>query len=352
MAVVRDFLMAGDHYRPAYAAAFRYDPLPALSQSSTPTIHATRDTDLLVSHLDRLPESASKAGMVHRLKGSDLDEWAGAIGNLIEGYPGTADLRHDQDWAPVQGQGMAVHNADAGPLYVHFAGNPGHGTTLLIHDSPGSAVAQQRLIGSLAEEGRVVAPELPGHGWSPPLADVDDHRLAISDRIAEALGALSVGAPVRIIGLGLGGAVAFELAKKFEVPLILLNPPRPDVKPNSYAPALTDSWYGGHLLAAFYQARDAMIYDPWYDRRQECARAMDPDPDMAALFAAFRDIVLSENGYRTLAMEALDDRRWIDAGQSLISADRPDALDLANALGGVVVASTEEAVAQIRTIAA
>ena len=55
-AVVRDFLAAGDDYRAAYAAAFRYDHLAGLRSVTVPTAATVRSDDLLSEHLDHLTD--------------------------------------------------------------------------------------------------------------------------------------------------------------------------------------------------------------------------------------------------------------------------------------------------------
>ena len=62
---------------------------------------------------------------------------------------------------------------------------------------------------ALSDEFRVIAPDLPGYGASPPLAQIMSMR-RFADSVLELLDALGI-ARSTVVGLSMGGLVAMEL---------------------------------------------------------------------------------------------------------------------------------------------
>ncbi len=87
----------------------------------------------------------------------------------------------------------------------------GHGPPLVLLHGVGASRAVWRLVTpALAEDRRVIAPDLPGFGESAPAAngfDLDSAAAALADPLAE-----RAGGPFDLLGNSLGGAVAFRLA--------------------------------------------------------------------------------------------------------------------------------------------
>ena len=89
--VAVDFLAAGDNYRAAYAAAFRFDGGPEIRALTVPTTVMARSDDLLFDDLDRLGELP--ANVTVRKLGSDHCEWASAVASaLYRGYSGKVPM--------------------------------------------------------------------------------------------------------------------------------------------------------------------------------------------------------------------------------------------------------------------
>ena len=64
--IATDLLLAGDEYRVAYEAAFRYDGAAAAAAARVPAHYMATETDVLLPHLDRLPDLPANA-RIHRL---------------------------------------------------------------------------------------------------------------------------------------------------------------------------------------------------------------------------------------------------------------------------------------------
>lgn len=110
----------------------------------------------------------------------------------------------------------ALKMRDGGVLsYDEYGAGP---VIVLIHGSPGTSKAWQRVAERLASRFRVIAPSLPGFGESTPSPAGGP---ADNSRAAEAIEALigEVG-PVRIlVGHSYGGVVALRVALRGQVPL-------------------------------------------------------------------------------------------------------------------------------------
>jgi pimeloyl-ACP methyl ester carboxylesterase len=80
---------------------------------------------------------------------------------------------------------------------------------VFLHGHPFSRAMWASQLDALSDEFRVVAPDLPGYGASPPLAQVMSMR-RFADAVVELLDALGV-RRATFVGLSMGGLVAMEL---------------------------------------------------------------------------------------------------------------------------------------------
>ena len=84
---------------------------------------------------------------------------------------------------------------------------------LFIHGFPLNRRMWEPQVSELAQVGRVLAPDLRGHGDSPPLPGPYEMDLLAADLNAF-LDALSIGEPVVLCGLSMGGYVALEVMRQ------------------------------------------------------------------------------------------------------------------------------------------
>lgn len=80
---------------------------------------------------------------------------------------------------------------------------------VFLHGHPFSRAMWAGQLESLSDEFRVVAPDLPGYGESPPVADTLPMR-GFADAVVELLDALGI-ERATVVGLSMGGLVAMEL---------------------------------------------------------------------------------------------------------------------------------------------
>ena len=96
----------------------------------------------------------------------------------------------------------------SGPTLAHD--DRGAGPALVfIHGHPFSHAMWAPQLASLADEFRVVAPDLPGYGESPPLAQLMSMR-RLADEVVGLLDTIGV-ERATVVGLSMGGLVAMEL---------------------------------------------------------------------------------------------------------------------------------------------
>jgi pimeloyl-ACP methyl ester carboxylesterase len=114
----------------------------------------------------------------------------------------------------VDGHPLSYEDRGRGPL------------VLLVHGSPGSARAWQRVIDRLVDAHRVVALDLPGHGATPALPDDAGLHVGRTAALIEAL-VRAVGQPAVLAGHSYGGVIALATALRGRVTpraLVLLEP--------------------------------------------------------------------------------------------------------------------------------
>lgn len=136
----------------------------------------------------------------------------------------------------------------------------GHGPpVLLLHGSGGGCRAFAPQVETLASLGfRALAWDMPGYGRSPPIEPYGMKGLAAScATLIEALAPLTGGAPVALVGQGLGGLLAQELALR-----------RPDLV---------------RQLVLVATAASVQDDDPWDRHIAQCLDWLDSGQDMARI---------------------------------------------------------------------
>ncbi len=93
---------------------------------------------------------------------------------------------------------------------VRDSGDASLPTLLLLHGITRSLEDWAPAFDGLDGEYRLIAPDLPGYGWSAPHPD-GAGLAALADGVAETLAALEVSGPVHVAGNSLGGAVTMTL---------------------------------------------------------------------------------------------------------------------------------------------
>jgi len=295
-----DWLRSGARYSMGYAAAFNYDPRADLPFIDVPLVAQCHRHDPLAAHLGRL-SPLPVPGEVHcfatRAEGVDLvqrallrhagDEPAPPV---IHARPIRASVW--QDYVVSQGTALRVLRTDGGasrPIVVQ-------------HAAQSSAGACRDWLAAFGERGPALAIELPGHGESEPRAEAEFEKLGCAaDLVAGALDTLGIG-DCDLVGSGAGVAVQIEVAHRrsrraHSLTLIGAldvadDPALQAALSASYTSPAPDS-HGGYLLKAWHEARDHLLFFPWYERRRAFALAAAPRLEPAFLHERTVDALLA-----------------------------------------------------------
>jgi len=141
-----------------------------------------------------------------------------------------------------------------GTLHVRRAAPDGDGTepAVLLHGLGGSATNWTDVMGLLRDRLDMVAPDLPGFGWSPPPPD-RDYSLRTHARAVAGLIESGGTGPVHLLGNSLGGTVSLVVAATrpdLVRTLTLVSPALPVLRPrtsNLHLPALAVPFAGQRL---------------------------------------------------------------------------------------------------------
>jgi pimeloyl-ACP methyl ester carboxylesterase len=283
--VVQDFLAAGDNYRHAYAAAFRYDHLAGLRQVRVPTVAMARADDLLFARLDLLTELPDCV-TVRRL-GTDDDAWAAAVAQALA--VGASDPPPDIVPAAAAQGAMEVHRVPGGTIGLLRSLGPVARPLVLLPPMPGSACGQTGLARALSARRPVITSDLPGFAASALSGPLDPARIASSLRAALSSAGVQ---EFDVVAVGESGSIGATLASLSPDTRLVLVDPVPDQVRNAMLDHMVDvspRIDGSHLLAAWHQLRDTTLWRPWFEPTPAHAIDAGPDPDTTALQAVLTD---------------------------------------------------------------
>ncbi len=297
--VVQDFLAAGDNYRHAYAAAFRYDHLSGLRQVRVPTVAMARADDLLFQRLDLLTELPDCV-TVRRL-GSDDDSWAAAMAEALGA--GAAGSAPEIVPASTAFGAMEVHRVPGGTIGLLRSTGAMARPLVLLPPIPGSARGQAGLARALSAGRQVIALDVPGFGASALSGLLDVDRIAIALHAA----LLAVGVQrFDVVAAGESDSIGAALAGLSSGARLVLVDPVPDQARDAMGERMVNvspRMDGSHLLAAWHQLRDMTLWWPWFEPTPAHAIDAGPDPDTPALQAVLTDWMRGgTSGHATLAV--------------------------------------------------
>ena len=280
-ATVMDWLDSGAAYIKPYSAAFRQRGHLQVMRFTTPTVICAADSDSLADHLDALPPNLPACVAVKRMGGKEnvnafvLAELRRFAAGTPPPVPAVQPLKDQayQTYVAIAGGQLHLRRSDGG------AGRP----VVILHD----AIGDNRVVDAITRgfRGRrpVVAIDLPGHGNSDNTLGADTSLAGYAGAVGAALKALGLG-EVDVLGVHAGTVVATDLAVQRPAlvkHLVLAETPpldaaaRADLRAN-YAYPVDVDFFGGHLLKAWFTARDHGHFWPWYNRSRMAALPREP----------------------------------------------------------------------------
>jgi len=274
------FFAAAAYYKPAYWAATSYceAAVEAARGLQVPATFTATEVDMLYPHLKRLPPL--KDGQTIEGIGNDHGRKR-ALTTLSFARFGSPGAALPSEPAIVSGSGIKRQFVMDGarPQMIRYAGDRSDPPILLLHDAPGSSLMIEPLIGELAADHFVIAPDLPGSGESAGLGAQDemDAYAAAMWRLCDALG---MAGPLDIRGIGFGASLAVEMAVMAPTRcaalavdgLLLPSDAERAEMLDRYAPPVVIDEHGAHWGRLWHMLRDSRIYWPWYDTRRIALR--------------------------------------------------------------------------------
>lgn len=312
---VLELLRAADTYHVAYRAAFLHDSPASLRAMQPPALVTAGPLDPLAPHLDRIgPVSASTTVGA---AGDAADALERCRAHLLA-HPGDVVPPAPAPWARAAGDTdlrRALVPTPVGAVHLRWnrAAAAGELPVLLLHEPGASSATWGPALTALAGGHAVLAPDLPGHGESEPLAHPDLGRVAACIAALLALLDAATVPRVRVFAEGFGAVLALALAEAAPgrvAELVLAGRATPDAAARaawreSFAPE-TVAWHGGHLLRYWHTVRDGRLYAPWFRRDREGIRWREPDLDERRLQRDVLELMKSAGHWQELLAGLLD----------------------------------------------
>ncbi len=285
-----DWLRSGERYSQGYAAAFAYDPRADLPFVGVPLLALCHRHDPLAEHLPRLAPLPAQTEVARY---DTIEERQALLLGALERHAAgraapaavAARPRSDAVWQDY----VMCHGT---PLRVLRAGAAAGRTLVIQHAAQSSAGAWRACIDAFGAHRPTVAIELPGHGETDPAPGLDlDSAEPLADLIKGGLESLGL-FDCDFLGCGAGASLQVEVARQspgLARSLTLIgaldvtdDPALQAALRQSYATCEPEA-HGGYLLRAWHEARDHLLFFPWYERRRAFALAAAPRLDPAFL---------------------------------------------------------------------
>lgn len=194
--------------------------------------------------------------------------------------------------------------ARSGDRVVHYR-HAGAGPALvLLHQSPQNSSMWRDQIARFAKDYLVIAPDLPGFGWTDPLPLTQPSIADLSAACHELLDVLGIDR-CAVFGMHTGGIVAVHMGldRPERVGLVLVdgyaifNDAERALLGERYLPPFVPDWSGQHLRWLWARMREQSFFFPWCEQGEAYALSF-PAPDVAKTQAAVMDILEVGDQYR------------------------------------------------------
>jgi pimeloyl-ACP methyl ester carboxylesterase len=312
------YFQAAQHdYRPVYRAVIAYGEaaIDAARAVSVPGVYMAERTDMLFSHLDRLPPLHDGQRIERLLEPSRVPERIeAALLSLSPSTRSTPDAALDRGARPA---GEYFYDLPGGQMLVRSRGDSGP-PLLLLHDAPGAGRQLLDLYHTLSVYGPVLLPDLPGCGDSDPLelraASGEFCTLAdYADAIAGLLASWTNRAVV-VHGVGFGAALALELNARHPglvsalslTGLLRTSRAARLAMIGRLAPPIALAEDGSHWYRTWLMLRDSLVRWPWYAREPGALRRQTTALDSERLHEWTCDVMRQWHSYHHLIDAVLE----------------------------------------------
>ncbi len=294
---IMELLRSRESHLRIYPGVFAWDGAAALREISQPSWVGTPADDQLAPHLDRLPPDLPHVRLERLPIGARAQVLQAQARWMIEHLPAesapaapTAQARwvtgpEQPPQRRVYAEGLLVQG-----WQLDQAGTP----TVLLHSAGGSGDSERTRLAWPASSGPLITIDLSGHGDS--VGDVLPCDAAARQAHA-ALHSLGV-SHFHLRGRGYGAAVATHWAlhaaqtgrgqpQSLQLEEVLVCEADTRARwAQAYAQPLVPAWDGSHLIALWHTLRDRELFHPWFERKRDHIRTVEPHLDAESLTQA------------------------------------------------------------------
>jgi pimeloyl-ACP methyl ester carboxylesterase len=303
-----DLLRCGVHERDGYAAAFSGNGAELIRDVGTPLVIMDDANSILIGQLDRFPQPLPPLVTIetHPDQAALERRARQIIGARTKGpsppIVASATIT-DRPW-------KAYADIDDGQVFARRSHTGRGRPVVLLHDLGRSSRQWDPLVAMLLGRRPTVALDLPGHGETADLAGSILTVDGIAATIARSLTALGI-SEFDLVAAGGSAAIAAAIAAKAQAARLLLIDPwlfsasdRESYR-GRLAPDLTPRWHGGHLNAAWYAARDSVLFWPWSATDRGHALRRPPDIDLDSVHEHAADLLKAHPWHAAIVGDVL-----------------------------------------------
>ena len=282
---ILDLLRSTADSQTAYQAAFMYPSRDRIQEINTPTFLLNYVGDPIAEHPKRL-KKVSDSVEIELLP--DIPSLEIRAREIFKKYSTPLETRiHQEDVSLINGRKNFIQTSK-GPLYFYCNGDSTKPITLVLHDFSQSSKAMISMSDYFDSSSCKIFIDLPGHGETGPTHLTNYSPQSMMQMIFEAIKNLGIN-DIKIISLGVSSSVALLLSQHTDLnveKLLLIDPWCLNKEERlefaeDYAPNLSPSVYGEHLLKAWYFVRDSELFFPWNKTKESNALTKEPkiNPD-------------------------------------------------------------------------
>ncbi len=175
---------------------------------------------------------------------------------------------------------------------------------VMLHQSPQNSRMWLEPMRRFSRNCTVIAPDMPGYGWTEPFVDDSIALADFSAAIHRFLDALGVDRCV-VFGMHTGGLVAMHMGldRPERITAVIVDglasftPEERRLLDDRYLPPFEPTWDGAHLRWLWARMREQVFFFPWYESRKDFALDF-PPPDAARTQSMVDDILECGDAYR------------------------------------------------------
>ncbi|MCL7466281.1 alpha/beta hydrolase [Phaeovulum sp. NW3] len=316
-----ELLQAADTYAETYASAFRHAGLKMIGAVRPPVCYGNRPGDSQFKTIKLYPDTAWVHVFPRDPKAAAQEELA-----ILRQHP--APAAPALPLASLQ-TGRGYLQTAAGPMHLRICGT---GAPLIfLPDLPGGIDLHLPEIEALAADHTVYALDPAGNAHSDLPANQSISLSLWVDQLIEAMDVLGLD---RAAFQATGTSAALALALQEEAPgrvtdVNLISPPlldNPVDAAERYAPDISPTEDGSHLLRLWHHLRDQELWFPCFDKRPETIRRTEPRLSPDWLHQQAICLLQQPHLYRSIWQEVLayPVRQKLQAGAPCSVTEKPE----------------------------